>query len=116
MLRTMEKNPHDDRKKFSDSTQHLPSWAKLSVEDAEIIEEELSGKKITYGTPKEAADAMTRRLIILRMHKNETLTAMQSAGDNALIQLQTDLNELNSKIIATEQRLSDYQSQDQQRN
>jgi hypothetical protein len=115
-LPAMDQMPSDEeRRRFAAGTQDLPDFAKLTVEDIELMDEEHLGKPVNPGSAAEGMAAMQRRLKLLAQHKAKTLTTLDSSGPLRAA-LEKDLSKLNQAIATAEERLMFYQQQEKAKN
>ena len=113
----MDKMPSDeDRRRFAAGTHDLPDFAKLTVEDIELLDEEHLGKPVNPGSAVEGIAAMQRRLKLLAQHKAKTLTTLESCAEPLRAALEKDLIKLNQAIATAEERLMLYQQQEEAKN
>jgi hypothetical protein len=116
-LPVMDQMPSDEeRRRFAAGTQDLPDFAKLTVEDIELMDEEHLGKPVNPGSAAEGMAAMQRRLKLLAQHKAKTLTTLESCPDQLRTALVQDLSKLNQAIATAEERLTFYQQQEKAKN
>jgi len=77
-----------------------------------MVQEEVLGKPLRYGTPAAAIEAMTTRLNLLRKQKADALSALEECEDDKSRKaLLGDLITLNNEIDATRSRLDSYRFQ-----
>ena len=113
----MDQMPSDEeRRRFAAGTQDLPDFAKLTVEDIELMDEEHFEKPVNPGSAAEGMAAMQRRLKLLAQHKAKTLTTLESCPDQLRTALVQDLSKLNQAIATAEERLTFYQQQEKAKN
>ena len=119
----MDKKPHQQPpsgneqltasqcREFADGTKNLPTFAQLTPEDAEVMEEEQFGKPINHGSAVEGIAAMQRRIAILKGHKAKVINVLEDCEEQHREVMEKDLAELNKQIDTAEQRLADYEAQ-----
>jgi len=116
-LAGMDKMPSDEeRRRFAAGTQDLPDFAKLTVEDIELMDEEHFGKPVNPGSAAEGIAAMQRRLKLLAQHKAKTLNTLDDCDESLRAALEKDLVKLNQDIATAEERLTFYQQQEKTKN
>jgi hypothetical protein len=103
-------------KALADSFADLPPEFQLTAEDCEMIEEERLNKLLRYGSPEAAVEAMKRRLAVLKAQKAKALNTLDDCDEHLRQTLLRHLRELNSQILATQQRLDGYDFQQRNQN
>ena len=88
----------------------------LGTEDLEMLEEEVHGKPLHYGSPGAAIAAMERRLSTLQAQKAKNLAAQEGCDPSLRPTLLSDLEQLNREIAAAQQRLDGYRFQQRHEN
>jgi hypothetical protein len=96
---------------LADSFADLPPEFQLTAEDCEMIEEDRLDKLLRYGSPGAAIQAMKWRLVLLKAQKAKALSTLDDCDEHLRQALLRQVRELNSQILATQQRLDGYQFQ-----
>jgi len=104
----------EECQRIADATRDLPYPLLASTQ--EIIEEEVHGKPMDYGTTAAAIAAMERRLADQRAAKAQLLDTLADCSPSLRRQLDADLVQLNAEISDTQTRLDDYRRQQGQGN
>jgi hypothetical protein len=107
----------EELKNTAESFTDLPKELQISAEELEMVQEQVHGKPMRYGTPAQAIEAMKARLKILNQQKSKTLSALETCEVEHLRKsLTEDLEKLIQEIAATQTRLDSYKFQRQQEN
>jgi len=114
----MDMPSHDDRRRFADSTRDLPDYARLTIEDIELMDEEDTGRVINHGTTMQAIAAMERRIVLLNSQIEKVLFQLDGHDltPTLLQALNADLADLKTKWEIARTRLAHYQVQAKQQN
>jgi hypothetical protein len=107
----------EELKKMAKSFTDLPEGFQISAEELEMVQEEVLGKPIQYGSPSQAVEAMQRRVAVLKQQKAELLNAIENCENkenaNALME---QLNGLVQEIARSQTRLDAYEFQQKREN
>jgi hypothetical protein len=107
----------EELKKMAKSFTDLPEGFQISAEEMEMVQEEVLGKPMQYGTPAEAVEAMQRRIAVLKQQKAEILNAIENCEDkNNESALVEQLNGLVHEIARAQTRLDAYEFQQKREN
>jgi hypothetical protein len=107
----------EECKKTAKSFADLPKEFQMPAEELEMVQEELQGKALKYGTPAAAIEAMQRRLALFKKNKAKTSLALEECEDAHLRKdLKEELKTLNKEIEAAQTRLDAYKFQQTKEN
>jgi hypothetical protein len=107
----------EECKKTAKSFADLPKEFQMPAEELEMVQEELQGKGLKYGTPAAAIEVMERRLALLKKNKAQTISTLEECEDAHLrITLKEELKTLNKEIEAAQTRLDAYRFQQAKEN
>lgn len=101
----------EECKQTADSFADLAPEFRLSVEDLQMLQEELHNKAMRFGSPEAAAEAMKCWLAALKSAKAKALARLDDCAESLRESLLRDIDELNRDIAAVEQRLAGYDFQ-----
>lgn len=80
----------------------------LTPEELEMLEEEVSGKALSYGDTLTALNAMRKRLALLQGQYGQVLDRM---AEDTSAALEKDAGELKQAIAQTKERIAGYEAQ-----
>jgi len=107
----------EECKKTAKSFADLPKEFQMPAEELEMVQEELQGKALKYGTPAAAIEAMQRRLALLKKNKAQTISTMEECEDGPLRKaLKEELKTLNKEIEDAQTRVDGYKFHHKQEN